>query len=71
MTLTHYAYIQQALQFKIADMVTDLTSARTMLRLAASKIDTKAPDLTVYCAMAKRLATDAGFQVYPPPSLPI
>lgn len=47
----------------MADMVTDLTAARTMLRLAASKIDQQAPDLTVYCAMAKRLATDVGFQV--------
>ncbi|MET0383933.1 MAG: acyl-CoA dehydrogenase family protein [Burkholderiaceae bacterium] len=53
----------QALQFKLADMVTELIAARQMVRLAASKLDAGAPDANVYCAMAKRFATDAGFQV--------
>ena len=53
----------QALQFKLADMVTELVAARQMVRLAASKLDAGAPDAHVYCAMAKRFATDVGFQV--------
>ena len=53
----------QALQFKLADMVTELVAARQMVRLAACKIDQKAPDASVYCAMAKRFATDVGFNV--------
>ena len=53
----------QALQFKLADMVTELVAARQMVRLAAAKLDAGAPDANVYCAMAKRFATDVGFQV--------
>ncbi|MFT6153050.1 MAG: alkylation response protein AidB-like acyl-CoA dehydrogenase [Bermanella sp.] len=53
----------QALQFKLADMVTELVAARQMIRLAASKIDNNHPDKTTYCAMAKRFATDVGFNV--------
>ncbi|MDO4682409.1 MAG: acyl-CoA dehydrogenase family protein [Lautropia sp.] len=53
----------QALQFKLADMATDLVAARQMVRLAASKLDSGDPDATTYCAMAKRFATDAGFDV--------
>ena len=53
----------QALQFKLADMATELVAARQMVRLAASKLDTGARDASTYCAMAKRFATDAGFQV--------
>jgi alkylation response protein AidB-like acyl-CoA dehydrogenase len=53
----------QALQFKLADMATELVAARQMVRLAASKLDRGDPDATVYCAMAKRLATDIGFEV--------
>jgi len=53
----------QALQFKLADMTTELVAARQMVRLAASKLDAKSPDAQVYCAMAKRLATDIGFTV--------
>lgn len=53
----------QALQFKLADMATELVAARQMVRLAASKLDAAAPDATTYCAMAKRFATDAGFMV--------
>ena len=53
----------QALQFKLADMATELVAARQMVRLAASKLDRGLPDASVYCAMAKRFATDAGFMV--------
>ena len=53
----------QALQFKLADMATELVAARQMVRLAAYKLDDKAPDATTYCAMAKRFATDVGFTV--------
>src|SRR5439155_17628946 len=47
----------QAIQFKLADMLTELVAARQMVRLAATKLDAKAPHATAYCAMAKRLAT--------------
>ena len=53
----------QALQFKIADMNTDLVAARQMVRLAAFKLDTEASEFSAYCAMAKRFATDVGFKV--------
>jgi alkylation response protein AidB-like acyl-CoA dehydrogenase len=53
----------QALQFKLADMLTDLVAARQFVRLAAWKLDTESPDASAYCAMAKRFATDAGFNV--------
>jgi alkylation response protein AidB-like acyl-CoA dehydrogenase len=53
----------QALQFKLADMATELDAARLMLRRAASSLDKVAPDATLHCAMAKRLATDAGFKI--------
>lgn len=53
----------QALQFKLADMATELVAARQMVRLAAFKVDTSDVDKTAYCAMAKRFATDVGFQV--------
>ena len=53
----------QALQFHMADMVTELVAARQMVRLAAWKLDTESPDATTYCAMAKRFATDIGFEV--------
>ncbi|WP_061034573.1 MULTISPECIES: acyl-CoA dehydrogenase family protein [Vibrio] len=53
----------QALQFKLADMATELVAARQLVRHAASKLDRGDPDATTYCAMAKRFATDVGFQV--------
>jgi hypothetical protein len=53
----------QALQFKFADMATELDAARLLLRRAATSLDKGDPDATLYCAMAKRLATDAGFAV--------
>ena len=53
----------QALQFKLADMATELDAARLMLRRAAASLDKGDPDATLHCAMAKRLATDAGFRI--------
>jgi alkylation response protein AidB-like acyl-CoA dehydrogenase len=53
----------QALQFRLADMATELEAARTLLWRAAAALDAKAPDATRLCAMAKRFATDTGFEV--------
>ncbi|MFT4936115.1 MAG: alkylation response protein AidB-like acyl-CoA dehydrogenase [Pseudoalteromonas distincta] len=53
----------QALQFKLADMATELEAARLMVRRAAAALDAGRPDATKLCAMAKRFATDAGFQI--------
>ncbi len=53
----------QALQFRLADMATELEVARTFLWRAATALDARAPDATRLCAMAKRVATDAGFKV--------
>lgn len=53
----------QALQFKLADMATELLAARQLTRLAASKLDQGDSEATMYCAMAKRFATDVGFKV--------
>ena len=53
----------QATQFKLADMLTELVAARQMVRLAASKLDNGDSQATTYCAMAKRFATDVGFNV--------
>ncbi|MEM9707193.1 MAG: acyl-CoA dehydrogenase family protein [Pseudomonadota bacterium] len=53
----------QNVQFKLADMATELEAARTFLRQAAWKLDQGAPDASAFCAMAKRLVTDTGFKV--------
>jgi alkylation response protein AidB-like acyl-CoA dehydrogenase len=53
----------QALQFKLADMATELEAARSLLWRAAAALDAKTPDATKLCAMAKRVATDTGFTV--------
>ena len=53
----------QALQFKLADMATELEAARTLLWRAAAALDAKDPEATKLCAMAKRFATDAGFKI--------
>jgi len=53
----------QNTQFKLADMATDLVAARQMVRLAAWKLDNRDSQATTYCAMAKRFATDAGFNI--------
>ncbi|WP_396277336.1 acyl-CoA dehydrogenase family protein [Glutamicibacter creatinolyticus] len=52
---------QEALVFELADMEMRLEAARTLLRRAAAALDAKAPDAVRLCAMAKRMATDAGF----------
>jgi alkylation response protein AidB-like acyl-CoA dehydrogenase len=51
----------QALQFRVADIATSLETARSMLWRAASALDQRSPEATRLCAMAKRVATDAGF----------
>ncbi|SFK30633.1 acyl-CoA dehydrogenase family protein [Falsiroseomonas stagni] len=53
----------QATQFRLADMVTELEAARTLMWRACAKLDSGAPDATAFCAMAKRFATDTGFRV--------
>ena len=53
----------QALQFRYADMASELEAARLMVWRAADALDRADPERTVYCAMAKRIATDAGFTV--------
>jgi alkylation response protein AidB-like acyl-CoA dehydrogenase len=53
----------QALQFRLADMATELVAARNLVRLAAWKLDAGDANATTYCAMAKRFATDVGFEV--------
>ncbi|MGW0172259.1 acyl-CoA dehydrogenase family protein [Rhodococcus sp. NPDC003322] len=53
----------QALQFQLADMRTELEAARTLLWRAAAALDADAPDKVELCAMAKRFATDTGFEV--------
>ncbi|QND70849.1 isobutyryl-CoA dehydrogenase [Tardiphaga robiniae] len=53
----------QALQFRIADMATELEAARTFLWRAAAALDRKDADAGMLCAMAKRFGTDIGFEV--------
>jgi alkylation response protein AidB-like acyl-CoA dehydrogenase len=53
----------QSLQFKLADMETELQAARIFLYQAASKLDAGAADATKHCAMAKRFVTDVAFKV--------
>ena len=53
----------QALQFYVADMATQLEAARLLLWKAASAMDTNSADVMQLCAMAKKFATDTGFEV--------
>ena len=53
----------QALQFRLADMATELEAARTLLWRAAATLDAGDPQATQLCAMAKRFATDTGSKV--------
>lgn len=53
----------EALQFKFADMLTELDAARLMVYRAAVSLDKKDPNSILYCAMAKRLATDFCFHI--------
>ena len=48
----------QVTQFKLADMATELEASRLMVLRAATSLDSKDPQATKYCAMAKRFATD-------------
>jgi alkylation response protein AidB-like acyl-CoA dehydrogenase len=54
---------KEALLFQLADMRMQLEAARTLLWRAADALDRGADDAVVLCAMAKRMATDAGFEV--------
>ena len=53
----------QSIQFKLADMSTHLEAARLMVLKAASELDNHEQDTTKSCAMAKRFATDIGFEI--------
>jgi len=53
----------QALRFQVADYATELEAARLLLWKAAAKVQQKTPDARRYAAMAKRRATDVGFDV--------
>jgi alkylation response protein AidB-like acyl-CoA dehydrogenase len=53
----------QTLQFKIADMATDLEAARMMIYRAADALDRADPQASLYSAMGKRYATDLGFDI--------
>jgi alkylation response protein AidB-like acyl-CoA dehydrogenase len=53
----------QALQFRLAEMEVRLQSARVFLRQAAWKLDSGAADAGKFCAMAKLMVTDTGFEV--------
>ncbi|MDI3329363.1 MAG: acyl-CoA dehydrogenase family protein [Micrococcus sp.] len=53
---------KQSLVFDLADMATNLEAARTFLMRAADALDRKDPDTVRLCAMAKRVATDTGFE---------
>ncbi len=53
----------QALQFRVADMATELEAARLMLHKAAAMVDRKTPGATAQAAMAKRFSTDVCFEI--------
>lgn len=53
----------QALQFRLADMATELSAARLFLYAATAAYDSGHPETTMRCAMAKRFVTDIGFKV--------
>lgn len=53
----------QNTQFELADLIAQLEASKLMIYQAASKLDNAAPDATAFCAMAKRFATDSGFDI--------
>ena len=53
----------QNTQFKLADMATQMEACRLMVLRGAWAIDTNHPEKTKWCAMAKRMTTDACFQI--------
>jgi butyryl-CoA dehydrogenase len=56
-------YEFEALQFRFADMLTDWEASRLMVYRAATALDQKDPNVIMYCAMAKRFATDLCFNI--------
>jgi len=58
-----YCFCGQNTQFKLAELATDLTASRLMVRNAAGMMDSKHAQATAYCAMAKLFATDRCFDV--------
>jgi alkylation response protein AidB-like acyl-CoA dehydrogenase len=54
---------KQHLQFKLAEMATDLEVSRLIVRHAAKMLTEKVPNYTMYCAMAKKTATDKCFDI--------
>lgn len=53
----------EALQFKYADMLTDYEAAKLMVYRAAWALDNQHANAPMYCAMAKRFATDLCFAI--------
>jgi alkylation response protein AidB-like acyl-CoA dehydrogenase len=53
----------QGLQFMLADMATQIEAARSLVYLAATRVDEQAPDLTKVAAMAKLFASDMAMRV--------
>jgi butyryl-CoA dehydrogenase len=53
----------QALRFYFANMLTDFEAARLMVYRAARALDKNDPNAPMYCAMAKRMATDIAFEI--------
>ncbi|WMY79239.1 acyl-CoA dehydrogenase family protein [Citricoccus sp. I39-566] len=53
---------KQSLVFDLAETDMNLEAARTLLMRAADALDRKDPDTVRLCAMAKKVATDAGFE---------
>lgn len=59
----HALSSNQALQFKLADMAGKLITARLAVRSAAKLLDENHPAATAHCALAKKIATDYGFEI--------
>lgn len=53
----------QHVQFKLAEMATELTTARLIVRQAAKSLDSKEPNAVALCAMCKLYATERLFKV--------
>ena len=63
MLLCNMSLLLQYLQFKVAEMTTNLIASRLLVRSAAKALDESAPNAVSLCSMAKLFATDACFQV--------
>jgi len=53
----------QAVQFMVADAITQLDAARALVYMAARAVDTDAPNVRRIVSEAKRFATDAGWEI--------